>query len=377
MGVWQGLLIVLGCIVMGSLVGLLLLRLLRRPKKRDYSLLDQEAKTIKAANTAAPVTVKSKEITKSNGQEDPLEILLKNHKNGLTAENPKPPVAADNPGGVEITAQKNPPAVEKEEKPAPHIMHWTELVTPSDQLRREEEEKTHEMLAVKEPTAVRQKSTAPAVNEPTAVNQTSVPLAGEPIKAAMLSTLTESEIISQKTQPAGEKQKRVPTSAVPNKSETIIRKKTPIAKYKKKDTKPSVPEPDIIKQESVEQKSTELKPQESTNVEQKITPTVEKPESILKTELIIEMEANLVIASQPWTDKLNAFQTKCWDSKHGESDLFLNTHYQEMIQLYVDIGLANNIVWLATEIGHRTKELDESYIKLCSGITDIIKKILV
>jgi hypothetical protein len=44
--------------------------------------------------------------------------------------------------------------------------------------------------------------------------------------------------------------------------------------------------------------------------------------------------------------------------------------------LYVDVGLANNIVWLATEIGHRSKELDESYIKLCASIAERIQNIL-
>ena len=88
------------------------------------------------------------------------------------------------------------------------------------------------------------------------------------------------------------------------------------------------------------------------------------------------MEANLVVASQPCADKLNPFQTEYWDINHGEFDPLLTTHHQEMMQLYIDIGLANNIVWLATEINHRTKELDESYNKLCFGIAENIKKIL-
>jgi hypothetical protein len=52
------------------------------------------------------------------------------------------------------------------------------------------------------------------------------------------------------------------------------------------------------------------------------------------------------------------------------------SHLQDLIQLYVDISLANNVVWLATEIGHRSKELDESYMKLCSGIAERIKGII-
>jgi hypothetical protein len=38
--------------------------------------------------------------------------------------------------------------------------------------------------------------------------------------------------------------------------------------------------------------------------------------------------------------------------------------------------LANNVVWLATEMNHRSKELDESYIKLCAGIAERIQKIM-
>jgi hypothetical protein len=89
-----------------------------------------------------------------------------------------------------------------------------------------------------------------------------------------------------------------------------------------------------------------------------------------------ELETNLAVASTPWTDKLISFQTKFWDVSHGEFEPMLATHHQELIQLYVDIRLANNIVWLAREIGSRSKELDESYIKLCADIAANIKKLL-
>ena len=91
-----------------------------------------------------------------------------------------------------------------------------------------------------------------------------------------------------------------------------------------------------------------------------------------KSNLFTELEINLTVATLPWTDKLLPFQTSVWDSKHGEGEPLMITHLYELIQLYVDIGLANNIVWLATELGHRSKELDESYIKLCKGIAERI-----
>ena len=64
--------------------------------------------------------------------------------------------------------------------------------------------------------------------------------------------------------------------------------------------------------------------QESANIAQLVTPVPEKQAGILKTDLILEIEGNLTIAGRPISDKMVPFQTKCWDSKHGESDLFLN-----------------------------------------------------
>ena len=356
MGIWQGILIVLGCIVIGSLVGLLLLRLLRRTKKKDYSLLAQEAKTIQAANTTAPVTVISKEITKFNGQEDPLEILLKNHKNGSAAKKMTQPNAVSNPVSTEIVAQKYEPVIEKEEKPTQPVIHWTELYPSIKHLTKDEDRKPNEPLVVKESVAV---------------NQTSAPVAVEPSKVSTLNAVKEAEIIIHTPPLPEEKQKKVSKSAGPKKPETTTPRNPSEVKGKKKGARPQVPQAGIISRISAE-------PQlpGTVNAAQKITPAPEKPESSLKSDLVMEMEYNLAIASQPTMDKLVPFQTKCWDSKHGESDLFMNTHYQEMIQLYVDIGLTNNIVWLATEIHHRSKELDESYIKLRSGIADNIKKLL-
>jgi hypothetical protein len=94
-----------------------------------------------------------------------------------------------------------------------------------------------------------------------------------------------------------------------------------------------------------------------------------------KSDIIKELETNLAIATTPWANKLLSFQTRCWDSKHADGEPLLNSHIQDLMQLYIDVGLANNIVWMATEFGHRSKELDESYAKLCASIAERIKKI--
>jgi hypothetical protein len=95
-----------------------------------------------------------------------------------------------------------------------------------------------------------------------------------------------------------------------------------------------------------------------------------------QSSFIEELETNLTIATAPWKDRPMPFQTSCWDAKLEKVEPGLVSHLQDLIQLYVDISLANNVVWLATEIGHRSKELDESYMKLCSGIARRIKGIV-
>jgi len=95
-----------------------------------------------------------------------------------------------------------------------------------------------------------------------------------------------------------------------------------------------------------------------------------------QSSFIKELETNLTIATAPWKDRPMPFQTACWDAKLEKVEPSLMSHLQDLIQLYVDISLANNVVWLETEIGHRSKELDESYIKLCSGIAQRIKGIV-
>jgi hypothetical protein len=110
-------------------------------------------------------------------------------------------------------------------------------------------------------------------------------------------------------------------------------------------------------------------------IDPKIPSTMAKQKESIQSDIIKELETNLAIATIPWSDKLLSFQISCWDSKHTEGEPLLTSHVQDLIQLYMDVGLANNIVWMATEFGHRSKELDESYIKLCTSIAERIKKI--
>jgi hypothetical protein len=116
-----------------------------------------------------------------------------------------------------------------------------------------------------------------------------------------------------------------------------------------------------------------LKEPEAINLQ--ITPAEVRQNESSKSDIVKELEVNLSIATTLWCDKLLPFQTSSWDSKHTEDEPLQTTYFEDLIQLYIDVGLANYIVWMATEFGHRSKELDESYMKLCASIAGRIKEI--
>ena len=116
-----------------------------------------------------------------------------------------------------------------------------------------------------------------------------------------------------------------------------------------------------------------LKEPEAINLQ--ITPAEVRQNESSKSDIVKELEVNLSIATTLWCDKLLPFQTSSWDSKHTEDEPLQTTYFEDLIQLYIDVGLANHIVWMATEFGHRSKELDESYMKLCASIAGRIKEI--
>jgi hypothetical protein len=120
----------------------------------------------------------------------------------------------------------------------------------------------------------------------------------------------------------------------------------------------------------------QIVPGESESINHKTLSVRESHKKARQTAFIRELETNLTIAIAPWKDRPVPFQTTCWEAKLEKVEPSMVSHLQDLIQLYADISLANNVVWLATEIGHRSKELDESYLKLCSGIAERIKWII-
>lgn len=95
-----------------------------------------------------------------------------------------------------------------------------------------------------------------------------------------------------------------------------------------------------------------------------------------KSKVYQELKSNFKIATVPWAGKLVPFHAISWDGEqdHLESE-FANQNY-EISEVYIDIRLANSIVWLSNEVGRKSPELDEGYRQLCSKIAERIEKVL-
>jgi len=92
--------------------------------------------------------------------------------------------------------------------------------------------------------------------------------------------------------------------------------------------------------------------------------------------IVAEIESNYRIASEPWTGQLLSFQTGVWDVSPNKVNALPADLQEDLTQAYADIRLANSIVWLSTELGRRSSNLDENYTKLCISITTRFERIV-
>jgi hypothetical protein len=88
-----------------------------------------------------------------------------------------------------------------------------------------------------------------------------------------------------------------------------------------------------------------------------------------------EISTNLKIATSPRSGKPEPFRTEVWDTKSSEiSALPVELQY-DLGEAYTDIRLANNIVWLLTEVGATGPDFEANYNKLCRKIAERLSNI--
>lgn len=95
-----------------------------------------------------------------------------------------------------------------------------------------------------------------------------------------------------------------------------------------------------------------------------------------KSEALIELENNLSIASRSVNGKLTKFNTEVWDSNRIKFSSLAEDIRGELTEAYVDMLLANNVVWLVTELGRNSQDLIASYSKLSSKVAERLQRIM-
>ena len=104
-------------------------------------------------------------------------------------------------------------------------------------------------------------------------------------------------------------------------------------------------------------------------------PVVKAPFASKVTDLLAEIRNNRKIATEPQSNELLPFQTQIWDTCRYEISKLLVNHHKDLEQAYIDMRLANSIVWLSKEFSHRTPNLDENYTKLCTSIAGRLDRV--
>ena len=95
-----------------------------------------------------------------------------------------------------------------------------------------------------------------------------------------------------------------------------------------------------------------------------------------KSEALMELEINLAIASKPITDKLVNFRVNVWNTRRAEFNVINRELVGELTEAYVDMLLANNLVWLGTELGRDSPDLTSGYLKLSNKIAERLTRIM-
>jgi MFS superfamily sulfate permease-like transporter len=95
-----------------------------------------------------------------------------------------------------------------------------------------------------------------------------------------------------------------------------------------------------------------------------------------KCDALAELENNLAIATRPFAGKLENFQTNIWNTRRSDFNPLNPETLEELTEAYVDMLLANNIVWLVTELGRDSKDLNTSYTGLSNKVGERLQRLM-
>ena len=92
-------------------------------------------------------------------------------------------------------------------------------------------------------------------------------------------------------------------------------------------------------------------------------------------ELLAEFENNCRIVNEFSGDNLLPLQSDVWDSQRYSLFRLPSNLREQLEQVYDEIHQLNSIVWLSTELSHRTSLSDEIYRQLLTSIAERLNSI--
>jgi hypothetical protein len=103
---------------------------------------------------------------------------------------------------------------------------------------------------------------------------------------------------------------------------------------------------------------------------------VEQTDPMLIDQLLAELEKNHALSADPRPDKPEPFQTEIWDANSSVPNILPASLKWELTQAYVDMYLANNIIWFLKEFGVDSPVLGGQYREMCERISPRLGKII-
>lgn len=112
------------------------------------------------------------------------------------------------------------------------------------------------------------------------------------------------------------------------------------------------------------------------SIKSEVPSVVEEQPKSTDHRLIDEVDNNLRVTSEFWTGDLVPFDTRVWDEQQYEIYQLPTNLRNELLQVYADIGLANQIVWFSKEFNRGSPRLIEGYVGLRTRIAERLQRIM-
>jgi len=103
---------------------------------------------------------------------------------------------------------------------------------------------------------------------------------------------------------------------------------------------------------------------------------VEQVDSNVIDQLLVELEKNHELSTASRSEKPLPFQTHTWDVSPATRKMLSTNLQWELTQAYVDMHIANNIIWFLSEFDRKSPVLDEQYAKMCNQIAAKLSRII-